>query len=188
MTPTATAKNFSIIVPVAIFEDPASRWLTQATLQAHLWIGKYCDLAQKRPAAVAASAVINPYADQLTFLDDKTRTRATTKVPDPDRQHCFAAPVPTGDQTVNHAGQKLEYVEVQLNDIETANRLAHEVLGRTLDELPAQTRKLLRLIQGMVKAACQADSIEQRDYRFSRRDIREVAGWSDGQLKITVPD
>ena len=36
-------------------------------------------------------------------------------------------------------------MEVTLDDIETANRLAHEVLGRTLDELPPQTRKLLRL-------------------------------------------
>ena len=81
-------------------------------------------------------AVINPYADQLTFLDDKTRTRRDhekylTLIDSIALLHQYQREV----KTVNHAGKNLEYVEVQLSDIETANRLAHEVLGRTLDEL-----------------------------------------------------
>ena len=36
----------------------------------------------------------------------------------------------------------------------------------------------------MVMERCQQQGIEQKDYRFSRRDIRAVTGWSDGQLKI----
>ena len=39
------------------------------------------------------------------------------------------------------AAQTLEYIEVTLDDIAMANRLAHEVLGRSLDELPPQTRR-----------------------------------------------
>jgi hypothetical protein len=69
-------------------------------------------------------------------------------------------------------------------DIETANRLAHEVLGRTLDELPPQTRKLLSLIQAWVLAECERQSMRQRDFRFSRRDVREVTAWSDTALKV----
>ena len=91
--------------------------------------------------------VVNPYANQLTFLSDKTRTRR-------DHQkylmliraiallHQYQRPV----KTVEHEGKALEYIEVTLADIKTANKLAHEVLGRTLDELPPQTRKLLKLI------------------------------------------
>ncbi len=39
------------------------------------------------------------------------------------------------------AGETIEYIEVTLDDITHANRLAEEVLGRSLDELPPQTRR-----------------------------------------------
>lgn len=130
-------------------------------------------------------AVINPYADQLTFLDDKTRTRRDhekylTLIDSIALLHQHQRAV----KTIQHAGNTLEYVEVQISDIETANRLAHEVLGRTLDELPPQTRKLLSLIQAWVLAECDRQSMSQRDCRFSRRDIRAVTRWSDTALKV----
>ena len=50
-----------------------------------------------------------------------------------------------------------------LDDIALANRLAHEVLGRTLDELPPQTRRLLASWSAMVDAACTAQQIAARD-------------------------
>ena len=46
--------------------------------------------------------------------------------------------------------QTVEYIEVTKQDIATANRLAHEVLGRSLDELPPHTRRLLLLVDEMV--------------------------------------
>jgi hypothetical protein len=70
-----------------------------------------------------------------------------------------------------------------LADIETANRLAHEVLGRTLEELPPQTCTLLKQIKAMVTAACKEQGIAQEHYRFSRRDVRTHSGWSDFQVK-----
>ncbi|MGS2724928.1 CHC2 zinc finger domain-containing protein [Porticoccus sp. GXU_MW_L64] len=154
-------------------------------LQAKLEKDRLVALHRNAQRLLRPLAVINPYADQLTFLDDKTRTRRDhekylTLIDSIALLHQYQREV----KTINHAGKDLEYVEVQLSDIETANRLAHEVLGRTLDELPAQTRKLLRLIQGMVREACQADSIEQRDYRFSRRDVREYTSWGNTQLKV----
>ena len=83
-----------------------------------------------------------------------------------------------------HAGTVTEYIEVTLDDIELANQLAHDVLGKTLDELPPQTRRLLQLIQAMVKQQCEQLVIPQTDYYFSRKTVREHTGWSDGQLKI----
>ena len=55
-----------------------------------------------------------------------------------------------------HHGRALEYIEVTLEDIAVANRLAHEVLGRSLDELPPQTRRLLLLIDEMVSRGMRA--------------------------------
>lgn len=45
-------------------------------------------------------------------------------------------------KTVELRGQPLQYIEVTKADITTADRLCHEVLGRSLDELPPQTRRL----------------------------------------------
>ena len=53
-------------------------------------------------------------------------------------------------KTLRQAGAVIEYIEVTLADIALANRLAHEVLGRSLDELPPQTRRVLGLIETFV--------------------------------------
>jgi DNA-directed RNA polymerase specialized sigma24 family protein len=46
-----------------------------------------------------------------------------------------------------HRGKAVEYIEVTRDDIRIANELTREVLGRSLDELPPQTRRLLLLIR-----------------------------------------
>ena len=154
-------------------------------LQAKLEKSALIKLHRNAQKLLRPLAVINPYADQLTFLDDKTRTRRDhekylTLIDTIAFIHQYQRDV----KTVSTGDKQVSYIEVQLSDIETANRLAHEVLGRTLDELPAQTRKLLKRIQNMVQSECKKQSVEQKDYRFSRREIREFTGWSDGQLKI----
>jgi len=158
---------------------------TLAGLEAKLQKDQLVKLHRNAQSLLRPLAVINPYADQLTFLDDKTRTRRDhekylTLIDSIALLHQYQRDI----KTVNHGGKTLEYIEAQLSDIETANKLAHEVLGRTLDELPAQTRKLLKLIQNMVQGECKKQSIEPKDFRFSRREIREFTSWSDGQLKI----
>ena len=130
-------------------------------------------------------AVVNPYAEQLTFLSDKTRTRRDhvkylTLIKTITLLHQYQREL----KTETRSGVTVEYIEVTLNDIEAANTLAHQVLGRTLDELPPQTRKLLCLIQQWVNEQCQAQSIQQSHFRFSRRQVREITGWSDNQLKV----
>lgn len=129
--------------------------------------------------------VANPYAEQLTFLSDKTRTRRDhmkylTLIRAIALLHQYQREV----KRTEHQGQSLEYIEVTPADIEMANELAHEVLGRTLDELPPQTRKLLGLIHHMVREQCKKENTNQQDIRFTRKSVRDFTGWSDGQLKI----
>lgn len=130
-------------------------------------------------------AVVNPYADQLTFLSDKTRTRRDhekylTLIDTIALLHQHQRPV----KTAQHCGQVLEYIEVTLADIDAANRLAHDVLGRSLDELPPQTRRLLVAILDYVKAQTEAQQVRRADFRFSRKEIRTATGWGDTQLKL----
>ncbi len=129
--------------------------------------------------------VVNPYARLLTFPDTATRTRRDHMkylglIRAIALLHQHQRPI----KTTLHRNDPRHYIEVALADIETANALAHEVLGRTLDELPPQTRRLLLLMEAMVRKACEKLVIARADYRFSRREVREYANWSDFQVKV----
>jgi hypothetical protein len=129
--------------------------------------------------------VANPYAPELTFQDGQIRTRRDhmkylTLIRTIALLHQHQRPV----KTVMHNGKSLQYLEVTRADIEMANRLAHEVLGRSLDELPPHTRKLLELLDGMVAEGCKKLGVDRADYRFTRRQVREATGWGNTQLKL----
>jgi DNA primase catalytic core len=129
--------------------------------------------------------VVNPYADKLTFLDDKTRTRRDhMKYLSLIRAITFLHQYQRPIHTVQHRGKTVRYIEVTPDDIAIANRLAHDVLGRTLDELPPQTRKLLTTLHGWVKTESERQSLKQTDFHFSRRQVRELTGWGNSQLAI----
>jgi hypothetical protein len=129
--------------------------------------------------------VVNPFADALTFLDDKTRTRRDhTKYLTLIRSIALLHQHQRRIHTVQHRGRPVRYVEVEAGDIELANRLAHEVLGRTLDELPPQTRTLLTALNTWAVAECARLVIRRGDLRFSRRQVRALTGWGDTQLKV----
>ena len=130
-------------------------------------------------------AVLNPYAQFLTFPDQTTRLR---------RDHekyltlidsiAFVHQHQRGVKTARRGEQVIDYIEATLADIELANRIAHDVLGRSLDELPPQTRRLLKLIDGFVAAECVRLAIKRCDLRFSRRTLREAIAWGDTQLRL----
>jgi hypothetical protein len=129
--------------------------------------------------------VANPYARGLTFLDGQTRTRRDhTKYLTLIRAIALLHQHQRPRQTAVHRGKTLEYIEATLDDIAVANRLTAEVLGRSLDELPPQTRRLLLLVDTMVAAECKRQKIERSDFRFSRRDVRAATGWGDTQLRL----
>ncbi|WP_456311516.1 CHC2 zinc finger domain-containing protein [Serratia proteamaculans] len=129
--------------------------------------------------------VVNPYAERLTFLSDKTRTRRDhmkylTLIQSIALLHQYQREV----KRVQHRGQWLEYIGVERSDIALANRIAHEVLGRTLDEMPPQTRRLLIQLKGWVQEAAQRHAVKPEELRFTRREVRSSLGWGDTQLKI----
>jgi len=125
--------------------------------------------------------VVNPYADQLSFRDDQTRSRRDhvkylTLIRSIALLHQFQRDI--------KAHGDLHYIEVIPSDIELANELAQEVFSRTVDELLPQTRKLLTLLQAWVRESCDREGIEQADFHFTRRQAREATGWGDTQLRI----
>jgi len=58
------------------------------------------------------------------------------------------------------------------------------VLGRSLDELPPQTRRVLAMIVAHVNARAQAGAMRREDVRFTRAELRAASGFGDTQLKL----
>jgi len=128
--------------------------------------------------------VVNEQATELSFPDSMTRTRRDhMKFLTLIRAITFLHQWQREVKTTMHRGQPVEYIEATAEDVELAKMLIHEVLGRSLDDMPAQTRRLLLMIDGMVTAECTREKIERAEYRFSRRDVRAFSAWSDSQLK-----
>jgi DNA primase catalytic core len=129
--------------------------------------------------------VSNPFARELTFLDHQTRTRRDfpkylTLIRAVALLHQYQREV----KEHQHRGEVFRYIEVTREDIALANRLAHEVLGRSLDELPPQTRRLLGLVDELVTEGAKQQGVDRSDFRFSRRLLRERTGWGDTQLRV----
>jgi DNA primase catalytic core len=128
--------------------------------------------------------VLNPYAPGLTFPSGRTRNRR-----DHEKYLTLIEAIallhqhqrPRGQQVVR--GRVLEYICVTLDDIALANQLAPEVLGRSLDELPPQTRRLLETIREIVTTKKKTESAKTATC-FSRREVRDLCGWSLTQVRV----
>ena len=132
-------------------------------------------------------AVVNSYAEQLHFADSQTRTRRDhekylTLIETITLLHQYQRKIKTANG--GNGDQPIEYIEVTLNDIALANELAHEILGRSLDELPPPTRGLLKQLYVLVADKIKEESLRQNEVRFSRKEIREAAGLSNTQVGI----
>ena len=130
-------------------------------------------------------AVVNPYADRLTFLDDRTRTRR-----DHEKYLTLIDVIALLHQhqreikTQHVAGRSVEYIEATLDDIAQANAIAHEVLGRSLDELPPQTRRVLGAIAGLVETLAKEQATPRAEVRFTRAQVRAITGQSDTRCRM----
>ena len=128
--------------------------------------------------------IANDFAPLLTFTSERTRTRR-----DHEKYLTLIDTIALLHQHQREpikkkvAGQVVEMIPVTVEDIEAANRIAPEVLGRSLDELPPQTRRLLESIKVYVAKQCKAKQIDQDRFFFSRRDIREQTGSSETQVR-----
>jgi hypothetical protein len=130
-------------------------------------------------------AVVNPFAEQLTFASDRVRLRRDhvkylALIDAIALLHQHQRPV----QTIEVDGAAVEYIEVTQADIALANRLAHAVLGRSLDELPPQTRRVLAALDAWVSEQAELQGIERGGVRFTRRAVRGHLGLSDTQLRV----
>ncbi len=126
-------------------------------------------------------AVYNPYAAQLTFPSHKTRLRRDhlkylTLIRAIALLHQHSRPIETDAEGVR-------YVNVTPRDIAVAGAIAAETLGRSLDELPPQTRSFLGRLDEFVVRSCREQELRRSEFRFTRRDVREALGWTDWQSR-----
>jgi DNA primase catalytic core len=128
--------------------------------------------------------IANPFARHLTFTSGRTRTRR-----DHEKYLTLIDTIALLHQhqreTIKHqvSGREVEMLPVTLEDIEAANKIAPEVLGRSLDELPPQTRSLLEKIKSLVREKMAGQKLEQRYSLFSRRELRDKTAWSHTQIR-----
>ncbi len=131
-------------------------------------------------------AVDNPFADQLTFQTHQTRFR---------RDHMkYLSLIETiamlhqyqreRQVYTDEDGERIEYIEVEPRDIIVANHLAHEILGRSVDELPPQTRNFLSKLCKMVTERCEKLKLARQDFRFTRREVREATGLTNNRVHV----
>jgi hypothetical protein len=129
-------------------------------------------------------AVVNPYADDLTFTAERTRTRR-----DHEKYLTLIDAIALLHQhqregeshTVN--GRSVPFIRATLDDIALANRLAPDLLGRSLDELPPQTRRVYEVIKQIVRERCDGERLDQDVAFFSRRVVRARLGWGITQIR-----
>jgi hypothetical protein len=135
---------------------------------------------QNAQRLLAALPVHNPFAKRLTFPDENTRLRRDQKK---YLTLIRAIALLHQHQRPRRSVAGVEHIDVTLEDIATANKLAGEIIGRCLDEMPPQTRRFLDVILAAVRQACGEKQAEQRHYRFSQRDVRAWTSASPQQVK-----
>ena len=129
--------------------------------------------------------VVNPYADELTFTAERTRSRR-----DHEKYLTLIDAIALLHQHQRESesrevrGRQVPFIRATLDDIALANRLAPELLGRSLDELPPQTRRLLEAVKKIVRERCESEVMEQKHALFSRREVRSRLGWSVTQVRV----
>ncbi len=132
-------------------------------------------------------AVVNPFADYLSYPTRSIRTRRDhKKYLGLIRTVAYLHQYQRGMKTVEVEGNAVAYIEVTLEDIDQANKLANEVLGQCLDELAPPSRTLLTGIYSMVKEMADKQSCDINEFYFTRRMIREHIGWTDWQIRAHI--
>ncbi len=158
---------------------------TLAGLQANVRAEQVLQAHRAAQTLLRPLAVVNPFAESLTFASDRVRLRRDhvkylALIDAIALLHQHQRPVATLDVS----GTLVEYIEVTRADIALANRLAHAVLGRSLDELPPQTRRVLAALQAWTSEQATTQGIDRGGVRFTRRTVRAHLGLSDTQLRV----
>jgi hypothetical protein len=133
-------------------------------------------LHQNAQRLLAPVAVVNPYALYLTFPDDRLSARRDhRKYLGLIRAIAFAR---------QHQREVREgTVQVTVDDIALANRLAHHALGQSIYDLSPPSRRLLFEIRDWLTARSGKEAVAIEELRFTRRDLRHHTGWKRTQLE-----
>lgn len=138
-------------------------------------------LHQNAQRLLASLPVIMPWANQLTFRHDQTRMRR-----DNAKYLSLIASITLLHQhqrKVIELGSGKIAIEASVEDVELANRLVSQVMGRSLDDLLPQTRQLLVLIDNWINQKSHESKLSRNLVRFTQRQLRESFAWSDHQIR-----
>lgn len=126
--------------------------------------------------------VVNPYANQLSYGDSRLPSRR-----DQPKYLGLIDAIAFLRQMQKPARQWAgrPYVEVDVEDIRLGNELATELMGHSLDELSRPGHELLMLLDKMQAEAMAGAAKEKKTlaaFYFSRRCVREFAGWTNARV------
>jgi hypothetical protein len=145
-------------------------------------------------------AVVNPFADQLTYGDERLQSRRDQpKYLTLINTVAFLRQMQKPVKVWAAGGLNRPYIEVDREDISLANELAHQILGHSLDELSRPAYDLLNLLDTMSRRGSAQSAgaryetavdeplalsragtaLAKRSDSFTRRQIREFSGWSN---------
>ncbi len=126
--------------------------------------------------------VVNPYAEQLTYGDDRLQGRRDQ----PKYLNLIKAVafLRQGLKPIMTTRQGREYIRVEVEDIRLANELATEILGTSLDELSTPGRGLLMQIELMLEGLLSKGEpgSSRTGIIFTRREVREFTGWANARI------
>ncbi len=181
------------LVVLGVDEDQAqTRAIQAAQRQAATLEGLVARLGRERVVARHRNAqrliepmpVVIPEGDHIAFPDHATRHRR-------DHQKllsliCALALLHQHQRpqdTIEVGGRTIRYVEASPDDIALGVRLAEHVFTRGGDDLAPQTRRLLAAAQSLVAGRAEADDVAAGTVTFTRRELREMLGWSEHQVR-----
>lgn len=137
-------------------------------------------------------AVVNPYADQLSYGDNRLQSRRDQpKYLQLIKAIALLRQLQKPIKTWGVNGSACEYIEVDREDIRLANELTTELLGQTLDELSRPGYDLLLQLERLAQPEPSDEQATETAKRkiggshasgFTRREIREATGWSQARV------
>ena len=141
-------------------------------------------------------SIVNPIHGELSYADDRLQGRRDQpKYLALIRAVAFLRQFQKPIRTDKRNGETVEYIEVDAEDVKLANRLAHEILGHSLDELSRPSRNLLLELEKMVRERLGDPEDKDEDQggslhcvSFTRREIREFTGWSNYRVHIHLKE
>ncbi len=129
-------------------------------------------------------SVVIPFADHIRFPTQWLRIRR-----DHERFLCLieiVAFLHQHQRTAKKTAEGVEYIEATAEDYATAYGLAQSVFAQSVHDITQPGRELYEQIKRMVARDLKELDIHQKDYWFTRRDIREFTKLPDHQIKRTI--